>query len=162
MAVVRRARGRVSVEALLREMPNGFGRAPLDLRLHLRRRRGFVHEDAEFVVVGEEATGKTVAIFLERDGLDGEVERVPPHRHTNEAEQATRDLGDVLGSVLHVREAKHGASVRKPRERSRKSQGRAVAYQSPTRQVQHGALVVRAASPRFPNQHVQHVAKRRG
>jgi hypothetical protein len=39
--------------------------------------------------------------------LDRQIEYVTADKHTNEAEQATRRLGDVLGSVLHEYQAKH-------------------------------------------------------
>src|SRR5690606_19866867 len=38
---------------------------------------------------------------------------VPADHHANEAEQATRNRGHVLGAVLHELEGKHGVSARK-------------------------------------------------
>ncbi len=95
------------VQILLRKVTDGFGRAAFDLGLDLGSLGAFVHEDAELAVVDEEATCRSIAILFEGHGLDGQIEDLPADKHANEAEQATRDRGDVLGSVLHSLQTKH-------------------------------------------------------
>ncbi|NVL83928.1 hypothetical protein HWN75_27550, partial [Escherichia coli] len=51
----------------------------------------------------------TVAVLFEGHRLDGEIEDLTTDDHANEAEQATRNVrnvGIVLGSVLHALEPK--------------------------------------------------------
>lgn len=90
-------------------MANGLSRAPLDLRLDVRTVRSLVHENAELFVVDEKTACDSVAILLEGNGLDRQIENLTADKHTNEAEQAARNLGDVLGSVLHNYQAKHSS-----------------------------------------------------
>lgn len=101
------------VEVLLREMANRFSGPFFNLSLNLRSRRGIVDDDAELVVVDEEAACCPLPIGVERDGLDGQITHVPADHHANKTEQATRNRGHVLGAVLHSRERKHGPSSRK-------------------------------------------------
>ncbi|MBX3189018.1 MAG: hypothetical protein KF819_18500 [Labilithrix sp.] len=102
------------IEETPREMTNGFLGASLDLRFHFGRSRRVVDEDAELTVFREEPAGRAAAVLLERHRLDGEVEDLATDDDANETDQAARDVGGVLGSVLHVAQAKDDSTTRKP------------------------------------------------
>ncbi len=58
----------------------------LDLGLYLRSRCGVVHDDAELIVVNEEATGHPLSIGVEGDGLNGQVTHVSADHNTNKTQ----------------------------------------------------------------------------
>ena len=87
-------------------MTDRFRGAPLNLRFRLGRAHRVVHEDAELAVLREETTRRSVAVLLEGHGLNGKIEDLTTDDQANEAKEATRNVGVVLGSVLHVSEAK--------------------------------------------------------
>jgi hypothetical protein len=70
-------------------MSDRFSGAFFDLSLDLGGGRGVVDNDAELIVVDEEAAGGSLSIGVERDGLDGEITNVTPNDHANETEEAT-------------------------------------------------------------------------
>lgn len=84
-----------------------------DLGLDLRSRRALVYDDAELILVDEEAACRSLSIRVERDRLDGEITDVPADHDTDETEQATGNRVHVLGAVLHTPISKHGPSSRK-------------------------------------------------
>lgn len=63
----------------------------LDLSLNLRGGRGVVDENAELVVMNEEAAGQSLTIGVERHGLDGQITDVSADHHAHETEQTTRN-----------------------------------------------------------------------
>lgn len=101
-------------------MSDRFRGSFFDLSLDLRSGRRLVDDDAELVVVDEEAARHPLSVRVERDGLDSEIADVTADDDTNEAEQAARNRGHVLGAVLHGQESKHGPSSRKGSKSPRK------------------------------------------
>ena len=79
------------VEVLLRQVANRFRGAPFDLSLNLGGRCSVIDDDAELVVVDEEAASHALSVGVERDGLNGQVTHVASHDDPNEAEQAARN-----------------------------------------------------------------------
>ena len=101
-------------------MANRFSGPFFDLSLNLSSGCGVVDDDAELIVVDEEATCSPLTIGVERHRFDGQVTHVTADHHTNETKQATRYGVAVLGAVLHTREGKHGPSSRKGSKSPRK------------------------------------------
>ena len=73
-------------------MSDRFSGAFLDLHLDLGCRRSVVDDDAELIVVDEEAACRSLSIRVERDSLDGQVTNVTADHHANETEKAPRDI----------------------------------------------------------------------
>ncbi len=94
-------------------MADRLRRGRLDLFLHGGGGRRLVDENAELVVVDEEAACGSIAVLLERNGLDRQIEDLIADKHTNETKQTTCRGTGVLGSVLHNRERKHQGLPRK-------------------------------------------------
>lgn len=111
-------------------MAHCFRSAFFDLSLNLRCGRGVIDNDAELVVVDEEAACHSFSIGVEGDSLDGQVTDVSADDHTNETEQAARNGSRVLGAVLHTRESKHGPEARKGSKTPRKNGCTFPAHQS--------------------------------
>ncbi len=74
------------VQVLLRKVPDRFRRTFLNLGLYLRCGSGVIHDDAELVVVNEEATGYPFSIRVEGDGLNGQVTHVSADHNTNKTQ----------------------------------------------------------------------------
>ena len=72
-------------------MAHRLGGALLDLSLDLSSRRSIIDDDAELIVVNEEAPSRSLAIGVERDSLDGQITNVSADHHANEAEQTARN-----------------------------------------------------------------------
>jgi hypothetical protein len=110
------------VEDALGEVTYRFRGSALDLSLGLGRAHRLVDEDAELPVLREEAARSPVAVLLEGQGLDRQVEDLTPDDHPNEAEQTgaiqSERVAVVLGSVLHVSQTKNDSRLRKRRFRS--------------------------------------------
>lgn len=70
-------------------MSHCFRSALFNLGLHLRGRCGIVDDDAELIVMNEEATGRPLPIGIEGDSLDGKVTDVTSDHDANKTEQAT-------------------------------------------------------------------------
>jgi hypothetical protein len=87
-------------------MANGLGRRELDLLFGFGWACRLVDQDAELAILREEAARHPIAIPLEGHGLDREFEGLATNDDSNEAEQPTRNLGIILGSVLHAPQPK--------------------------------------------------------
>jgi hypothetical protein len=74
------------VEVLLRKVPDCFCRPFLNLGLYLRCGSGVIHDDAELVIMDEEATGYALSVGIEGDGLNGQVTNVSADHNTNKTQ----------------------------------------------------------------------------
>jgi hypothetical protein len=99
-------------------MTNGLRGALLDLGLHLGGRGRIVHDDAELPLMDEEPPRSALPIGVERDSLHRQVANVTPDNDAHNAKEPPRDVGAVLGAVLHTEEPKHAPLRRKDRKTS--------------------------------------------
>jgi len=81
-------------------MTNGFGRSFFDLCLHVGFCFAVVHKNAELSVASEKTTRLPIAVLLEGNGLEGQIEHLTANKDANEPDQTTGNLSVVLGPVL--------------------------------------------------------------